>query len=408
MSELRVLMLTPGYAPVLGGGETHARLLSEALVRRGHSVVVLTHGYGAPERESLNGVEVLRTRSGVHWRSGTDRVEWEELLFGLLAEAARLLDGRQFDVIHGQCQAGLLLGSMLRPGAAQALVATLHETEPETDPMGSSRTAFIYRDLCVDAIVAGSDAFLAQALQYGAPPERIHKVYMGIDIDRWRPPAPPDLGAREAMRHRLSVPATAPLALLVGRFKPRKGILEFIEAVALARADYPNLHAAIVGSGHSASTAYKENMLGAIERAGISAAVIVAEDAFSDAEMVPLLHCADIVVQPSYREGLGLAAIEALAAGRPVIAASVPGLTEVIRDGLEGLMVPPRDPGALAGAIRRMLGAPELAARLARQGRTRVEALFSIERTAYETEQIYMEVLSKRQRGTPQRLDKSG
>jgi glycosyltransferase involved in cell wall biosynthesis len=88
---------------------------------------------------------------------------------------------------------------------------------------------------------------------------------------------------------------------------------------------------------------------------------------------VALLRGAAVVACPSRFEGLPLVCVEALAAGRPVVASAVNGTPELIRDGDTGLLVPPNDSAALAAALRRVLAAPEEAARLAARGRELVE-----------------------------------
>jgi glycosyltransferase involved in cell wall biosynthesis len=102
-----------------------------------------------------------------------------------------------------------------------------------------------------------------------------------------------------------------------------------------------------------------------------------------------LLAAADVFVLPSLFEGLPISILEAMAAERPVIATAVGGTDEAVVNGATGLLVPPRDPAALAAAISRLRAEPALARRLAQAGRARVEADFSSEATARGVMQIY-------------------
>jgi len=106
-----------------------------------------------------------------------------------------------------------------------------------------------------------------------------------------------------------------------------------------------------------------------------------------------LLAAADLVVLPSLFEGLPVVILEAMAAERPVIATAIGGTDEAITSEVTGLLVPPRDPEALAAAIRRLQADPLLARRLASAGRTRVERTFSAEASAREVMRIYDEVM---------------
>jgi glycosyltransferase involved in cell wall biosynthesis len=102
-----------------------------------------------------------------------------------------------------------------------------------------------------------------------------------------------------------------------------------------------------------------------------------------------LLAAADLVVLPSLFEGLPVSVLEAMAAERPVIATAIGGTDEAITTDVTGLLVPPRDPAALAAAIGRLLSDTALAQRLARAGRARVERSFSVEATVREVMRIY-------------------
>jgi phosphatidylinositol alpha-mannosyltransferase len=109
---------------------------------------------------------------------------------------------------------------------------------------------------------------------------------------------------------------------------------------------------------------------------------------------LPRYHAAaDVFVSPATgQESFGIVLVEAMAAGVPVVASDIAGYREVVRDGVDGLLVPPGDPNALAGAIRRVLSEPELAATLSAGGRSRAEA-FSWQAVAPRLEAIYDRVL---------------
>ena len=106
-----------------------------------------------------------------------------------------------------------------------------------------------------------------------------------------------------------------------------------------------------------------------------------------------LLACCDVFVLPSLYEGLPLSVLEAMAAGRPVVATSISGTDEAVVDGVTGLLVPPSDAGALAAALNRVLSDRDLAARLANAGRTAVNEKFSSEIMVRNTAQLYEELL---------------
>jgi glycosyltransferase involved in cell wall biosynthesis len=171
----------------------------------------------------------------------------------------------------------------------------------------------------------------------------------GVDLDRFRP------GDRDAARSRLGIQAGPLLALYVGSIDRRKGADVF--AAALDRA--PGWRGILVGAGD-----LRPGL--AAQHPGLRFEGTVAPAAIPD-----WMIAADVVIVPSRREPLGLAAIEALACATPVIASAVGGLRDVVLDGTNGILVPPEDPTAVASALTR-LTEPEVRARLSATARASV------------------------------------
>jgi glycosyltransferase involved in cell wall biosynthesis len=96
-------------------------------------------------------------------------------------------------------------------------------------------------------------------------------------------------------------------------------------------------------------------------------------------DLAAILPCLELVVHPAWREGLGVSLMEAAAAGVPLVAAEAGGVPEIVRDTLNGLLVPPRDPNALAQAVLTLLAEPQRARRMGRAGQALVEREFSVD-----------------------------
>jgi len=194
------------------------------------------------------------------------------------------------------------------------------------------------------AVVANSSETAAHVERLGATAQ---VVSPGVDMDIFRSARAAD---RAVQRKRLGLPS-GPLAIFVGAVAYDKGADLFAEAIELA----PRWRAVILGDGPLA-----RDLAAAHPRISVHPSV--------PPEEVPAwLQAVDIVVVPSRREGFGLVAVEALACATPVIAASTGGLRETVHDGENGLLVPPGDAEALAGALKRLLD-PRLRARLSAAG----------------------------------------
>jgi glycosyltransferase involved in cell wall biosynthesis len=195
----------------------------------------------------------------------------------------------------------------------------------------------------------------------------------GVDLERFTPTAPPP------------EPVTVVLA---SRMLWDKGLQEFVDAAALLRARGITLRMILVGKPDPSNpSAVPEQQLrqwhdsGDIEWWG------------HRADMPAVLALAHIICLPSYREGLPTILIEAAAAGLPLVATDVPGCREVVRDGKNGLLVPPRDAAALAAALARLAADADLRAAYGRASRQLAEAELGIGRVAEETLAVYRGLL---------------
>jgi glycosyltransferase involved in cell wall biosynthesis len=219
--------------------------------------------------------------------------------------------------------------------------------------------------------------------QGGLNPAKVRVVANGVDVAAIDAARPGPLVRRE-----LGLPESSPVIGLVGRLDHwGKGHKELFEAMVSLKERHP-VHALIVGGGRRID-----------EVRALAASLGLGEVVhfLGPRRDVPdLLNAMDIFVLPSYSEGVSLALLEAMAAGLPVIATAVGGLTEVVRDGDNGLLIPPRDAGALAEALTRLLKSPDLAKKLGQNARKHVREHYSLDRLGREINAIYEELVEKK------------
>ena len=204
-----------------------------------------------------------------------------------------------------------------------------------TDVELARRTPWLVRGILGGArlVVAASSALAEAARGLGA--DRVRVIPSGVDVPR-------DVGQE----------AEPPEVLYAGRLSPEKGVLELVEATR-------GLNLVVAGDGP-------------LRRRVPGARGFVPHD-----ELQALYARAAIVACPSRREGFGVACLEAMAHGRPVVATDVGGLRDLVVDGQTGLLIPPRDADALRAALERLLGDRDLRRRLGADGRRRAQERFS-------------------------------
>ena len=216
------------------------------------------------------------------------------------------------------------------------------------------------------AVVAVSRAAALSLAPLGMPPSRVHVIPNGVDVRRFA--RGPD--RREACRA-LGVPESAPLVAALGRLSWEKGFDVLIAAAPRILRACPDARIVVAGTGPA------EAELRAAAATADAAGRILLPGWLPDASV--LLASADVAVVPSREEGQGIAALEAMGAGAPVVASRTGGLPETVVDGETGFLVKPGDPAALADAVLRVLSDEALGARMGQAGRRRAESEFNLD-----------------------------
>lgn len=379
---MNILLLTTNYHPVVGGAETYAREVSRGLARKGHTVTVFTDG-GAdgPGSDAIEqGVRVVRdSRYGADLHA-PDKACWEQMAFCLLNAIDRSIDLSVIDVIHANSHDMALLGSMLKMATGRPLAATMHEFAPETEPFGAGRCRLVYGCLPIDTHIAVSEYYRDKALRFGA--QAVELIYLGVDTKRFHPQD------RDASRRRLDLPDDVFLISCSARLKKRKGLVELIQAAVPLAEKLDQVRFVLAGTTSSASVRYAQVLRRLITDLGLEGRFELYTHLSHD-DMPTLLTASDLVVQPSYAEGLGLAVLEAMACGVPVVVSDTSGLREIVEHERTGLRVPPRDTEALAREMLRMAVDDGERMRLGQAGLERVHRDFTLEGMIAATERVY-------------------
>ena len=225
------------------------------------------------------------------------------------------------------------------------------------------------------------------------PPDRIVTLGFGsshgIDSRRFNPDAV-GRAYREDVRRQYAIPQDSLVIGYVGRIVRDKGIEDLAAAWATLRVEHGDLRLLLCGDfeADDAVSAEVRNALLRDNRVHFTAGFVE--------ETPPIYSAIDICVLPSHREGLGNVCLEASAMRIPVVATRIPGCVDAVEDGVTGLLVPPRDPESLAGALHRLILDPDLRRRLGEEGRRFVTARFSEEMVCNLLFSEYLALLSER------------
>ncbi|MEA2406364.1 MAG: hypothetical protein QOE69_483 [Thermoleophilaceae bacterium] len=300
---------------------------------------------------------------------------------GGAARLARLLRGSEILHTHTHL-AARVLGRLAGRSAGVAVVDHLHienHFRPQKLPAAALRSLDNSTARLSASLLAVSEDTRRAFEEQGYPAGRIEVVPNGIQL--------PFPDASNGLRAELGVPADAPLAGEIARLCDVKGQRELIQAAARV----PELHVVLAGEDLEAGGAFRESLEREAGRAGVSDRVAFA--GYRPAETV--LGALDVFVLPSWTEGMPVTVLEAMAAGKPVVATSVGGTPELVVDGVTGVLVPPRDPEALAAALRELLADRARAGRLGAAGRARVAERFTLERMTDRVLEVYDEVAGR-------------
>ena len=292
----------------------------------------------------------------------------------------RVLGDEKPEIFHAHlnwplaCSAGIVLAAMRRTPGVVATVQLFGDLPRRQSVSVLRRTV----PRLVNRYVAVSTA-VGRRLQteLDVDASRIVVVQNGIDTERFE--ARPE--TKHSVDQAFGPGLRGPVVLCVARLEQQKGLTHLLEAAA----GVPDAAFAIAGDGPDRAALERQaRVLGISDRVRF----------LGFREDVPtLLAAASVFVLPSLYEGLPLAALEAMAAGKPVVATDIGGLDEIVRHGESGLLVPPADPEALAGAIRSILADAELAGQMSVESRRMALARFSASRTAAAVASMYESVL---------------
>lgn len=394
---MRIAMVSEHASPLAvlggvdaGGQNVHVAALATELARLGHEVDVYTRrdDPDVPEEVPLGpGVRV------VHVPAGPPRaVPKDELLPSMPAFGgwlgARWRRSGPPEVVHAHFwMSGLAALAAAEPLGVPVVqtfhalgsVKRRHQGAADTSPPGRV-AAEASVALRAAVVVATCSDEVAELGRLGVPASRTRVVPCGVDVDRFRPGPGPAHRARTGGR-----------LVTVGRLVERKGVDTAVRALA----DLPGAVLVVAGgppADRLAGDPEARRLRAVAREAGVADRVELL-GGVAHAAVPALLRSADVVVATPWYEPFGIVPVEAAACGVPVVGAAVGGLLDTVQDGVTGTLVPPRDPAALASAVRTLLADPARRAAYGRAARRAAEERYAWSRVAARTAEVYAALL---------------
>jgi glycosyltransferase involved in cell wall biosynthesis len=214
----------------------------------------------------------------------------------------------------------------------------------------------------------------------GIASERVVTIYNGIELDKYHPNL-----KETSLRDQWDIAPETPVVGAIGRMVWQKGFEFFIKAIPEILEVTPDARFLLVGDG-----SLRPDLENLARELDVYDRVIFTG---FRSDIQQLLSTLDVLVVPSLLEGFPMITLEAMAMATPVVATRIHGITEQIVDGKEGILIPPRNPEALATAVQRLITDKQLGTNLGTAARSRVESFFSIATMVRETKQVYSSLL---------------
>jgi L-malate glycosyltransferase len=354
------------------GGQNQVLLTVNGLRAIGHRAALVAHPGGELRRRAAEGLELIPI---------APRTEMDLTAAWKLS---RLVKRLAPDVIHAHDPHGVAMASLaLSLGAPAAkggpMPVLVASRRVDFHLKGNSFSRWKYRQ--VDCFIAASEAIRQMLVADGVPADRTVTVHEGIDVEHVV--AAPPVNVHEAF----FLPHRAPVVGSVAALVPHKGQRYLIDAAHQVVQQLPDARFVILGEGD-----LREQLEKQVREHHLEKHVLL--PGFRT-DVLGCIKGFDLFVMSSVTEGLGTSLLDAMACGRAIVATKAGGIPEIVEDGVNGLLVPPRDHTALANAIVRALKDDELRQRMGDAGLTRVNARFTVERMVAETASVYARVAER-------------
>jgi L-malate glycosyltransferase len=347
------------------GGQNQVLVTVLGLRALGHRALLVAHPAGELRQRAREGLDLIPLAPAT------------EMDLGAAWRLSRVIKQLKPDIVHAHDSHGVAMAALALSMSTQlAKPPLVAARRVDFHLRGSALSRWKYRQ--VDCFVCVSRAIREMLIADGVPASRAVIVNEGIDLERVAAAPPANL------HEELWLPHHAPIVGNVAALVPHKGQKHLIDAAALVLRQVPDAQFVIAGEGELRSALERQirehHLDKHVHLLGFRPDILSLHKAF------------DIFAMSSVTEGLGTSLLDAMACGKPIVATSAGGIPEVVSHDREGILVPPRDPAAMAAAVVRLLKDPGLRERMGQTGLTSARDRFSAERMVLDTLRVYQRV----------------
>ncbi len=363
---MKILQLLPELRA--GGVERGTVDLSRILIQKGHEAHVISAG--GPLVQELEKIGAHHLELPIHKKSLRT--------LGLVKTVIRYVEENGIDIIHARSRVPAWVGYLAARYTDADFITTCHgyySTHLMSRVMGWGKRVIVISNVIGRHMID----------DFGVPEDRIRLIPRGVDLDHF---------TYSPLADRLPKKNEPFRIINVGRITPLKGHLDFIRALHWAKKRGKNFEAWIVGSAPESKADHFQEITRLVEKLGLGPQVKFLGTRYDIPELLKQTHIS--VLSTKTQEAFGRAVAEAGAVGTAVIATQVGGVTDIVRDGEEGRMVPPSDPEKLGEAICRAMEDLESTCRYSENLRKRVAENFHLEQMYEKTLRVYQETYEEK------------
>lgn len=313
-----------------------------------------------------------------------NRSRYNRFSLGIVLDLHRLMKKKQIHIVRTHRYRSNFYGRIAAfLAGVPTIIASVHDNY-RTDKRPERRIINRMLSHITDKIVAVSEEVKKDIIRYDKiEPSKVVVLPNGIDVERFNPK-----GNFADIRKEFSIKQGAIVVGFIGRIVPAKGLQYLIDSIPYVNEEFKNIKLLIIGEGSIVARLHEQ----AKEKKVYDSIIFTGRRR----DIPDILSCIDVFVMPSIAEGLPNALLEAMAMGKPIVATEVGGIPEVMKNGVNGLLVPPRDPSALATAMKGLIGNDRLAAQMGDAARDLVLDKFSMRAIAQKWQTLYLSILKEK------------